>query len=453
MPFLRSFAFALFTISCFSRITDSNCPDSDKQFDFVFSVPDNRSLMSVRSGYTFDKIWLTTIQFKNKNTLVTIKSHKLESMSDSLILPNDNLGSYYAEWEFLACVKHAGTIYIVKSAFRREDICPNGELTGVREEPNNPKKLFVYNQKREIWGNFKAIPRFFDSLPTLGKGGFGLVKEVEVEGEVLALKRGKSSGVPVGELLLTQMFSTSKYGVLFRGCFTLGKDDDQIQYMALGKLPHKTDRSDFINNFRKSSLEARLLFYMKLMGMIASFEKLGFSHNDIKPDNIMADEKGEPHLLDYGCARPIGGFDGGCGTRLYTSMRRIQQQRSLPYNDVFSMAITILAFEHPSGEDFVYMGVNNKQVDTNNWPPAPNQVDVFRNHWTTKINGALSKVWGPYIAGQKKVSMNFTTLMMTIIVDEADISAREAIEVISFIMQRIVAENDSNSYNKKDLVI
>ncbi|MCK4607346.1 MAG: protein kinase [candidate division Zixibacteria bacterium] len=56
----------------------------------------------------------------------------------------------------------------------------------------------------------------------------------------------------------------------------------------------------------------------KIAAGLAAAHKLGIVHRDIKSDNIMIDEQGEPRILDFGLAKPVDaglfGGDGGTNT-------------------------------------------------------------------------------------------------------------------------------------------
>ena len=46
-----------------------------------------------------------------------------------------------------------------------------------------------------------------------------------------------------------------------------------------------------------------LRLFLKICDAINAAHRLGIIHRDLKPSNIRVDERGEPHVLDFGLAR------------------------------------------------------------------------------------------------------------------------------------------------------
>jgi len=54
------------------------------------------------------------------------------------------------------------------------------------------------------------------------------------------------------------------------------------------------------------SVKDKLVLFTKLCDAMAHAHQRGVMHRDLKPSNILVDERGEPHVLDFGLAKSVG---------------------------------------------------------------------------------------------------------------------------------------------------
>ncbi|HEY8665273.1 MAG TPA: bifunctional serine/threonine-protein kinase/formylglycine-generating enzyme family protein [Tepidisphaeraceae bacterium] len=81
---------------------------------------------------------------------------------------------------------------------------------------------------------------------------------------------------------------------------------------------------------RTWSLDEVLHLFVKIMDAVQEAHAQGIVHRDLKPSNIRIDERGEPHVLDFGMARLVPAADELESTRLMTVTGQVMG--SLPWS-------------------------------------------------------------------------------------------------------------------------
>lgn len=130
---------------------------------------------------------------------------------------------------------------------------------------------------------------------------------------------------------------------------------------------------------RRLDLAARLRLFRKVLEACAHAHRNLVVHRDIKPSNILVDASGEPKLLDFGIAKPLGGGNEhttGTAERFFTlSHAAPEQWRGDPITvgcDVYALGVLLyelVAGAPPFRFDTLTPGqIERLILDT---PPAP----------------------------------------------------------------------------------
>lgn len=132
--------------------------------------------------------------------------------------------------------------------------------------------------------------------------------------------------------------------------FDIGIDKD-VYYLAMEYLPGGTLRERIQAGL---SIEDTLQITKTIAGALGYAHRRGIVHRDIKPQNIMFHENGDPVLSDFGIAKAIGGntvmtMSGVYfGTPRYMSPEQIKGQPVDGRSDLYSLGV--LFYEMLTGE-------------------------------------------------------------------------------------------------------
>ncbi|CAN5149984.1 hypothetical protein BH24ACT19_BH24ACT19_01870 [soil metagenome] len=113
-----------------------------------------------------------------------------------------------------------------------------------------------------------------------------------------------------------------------------------MEYVPGGDLKALIDERGSLPNDELAKLGA------DVSAGLAHAHERGVIHRDIKPHNILLDERGYPKLTDFGIARALDATQATqtgsyLGTALYSSPEQLRGERVTPKSDVYSLGIAL----------------------------------------------------------------------------------------------------------------
>jgi len=195
----------------------------------------------------------------------------------------------------------------------------------------------------------------FTLFRILGRGGFGLVNGCKrcTTGKLYAMKVMHKKRVKLQRaerLCLSEMKVLSMVESPFVVCLKYAFVSDQDLFLILdlmtgGDLAYHLSQNQCFTHIQATYLAGRTL-----LG-IAAIHSFNLVYRDLKPDNVLVDERGLSRISDLGLATEVTPtLSGACGTRGYWApemLRRDSQGRKQTYDhrvDWFSFGALVYEF-------------------------------------------------------------------------------------------------------------
>ena len=194
----------------------------------------------------------------------------------------------------------------------------------------------------------------YEDLVEIGRGGFGTVyrgrqpslhrdvaiKVLSATLDAAALERFRREGLALGSLTGHPCI----VAVLSSGVTEAGRPFIVMPYLRRGSLAAHLSRTGPMAPLAVASIGVRLA------GAIETAHRRGIVHRDVKPENVLLSEFGEPLLADFGIARMTGGYETSAnhvtGSALHCAPEQLDGAEATPSVDIYalgSLLYTLLA--------------------------------------------------------------------------------------------------------------
>jgi eukaryotic-like serine/threonine-protein kinase len=193
----------------------------------------------------------------------------------------------------------------------------------------------------------------YEKIARLGRGGMGVVDLArDGDGNRVAMKRITLHG-SASEILQARQRLLREASVLRRlhhpnvvRLLDVVEEDDEIvlvmPYLPGGNL------SERVSQHGPAPAEEVDRLGQRLLGALAEAHAAGVIHRDVKPANVLFDERGEPCLADFGLAHTWDQTRGltvtgmVVGTPGFMSPEQTRDEPLTPASDMFSLGATLL---------------------------------------------------------------------------------------------------------------
>ena len=429
---------------CTSGNTNINFEQKDKS-----PIPDfpqylkNLEGIEMPEAKHFESILKTVIYYQKKSLKIILKFVLLKNFNDKMLISNEKIDSRTYEHNFLNCHYDETYVYIIKFYFTKKNICKKLHELGT-DIPKDIESVNFKLSKRTglLKGSLNLLSTIFDlDKQIAGEGGYGKVKKFNLDNDKkIAIKKVPVKHMDLREVAAMIKFQNSIYGIRFYGCFY----DNENFYIAQQNMKMALGSPEFSDYYLQKPKIERLEFIIGLCNALIDLKGVGMTHNDIKPDNIMIDNDGKPHLIDFGFAVPIGANNPSGKTKLFCSPDRYFSKEAKSIFDLYSLALLIVSIESKLNANVLNYKFGKKEF-------IPNKCyKGFRDEECKEllfaiILGTLTNNWGEINTDVTNISeMNLTTLI-TVLVFEFDesIDINDFTNQLQVILQAFKEKDDS----------
>ncbi len=183
-------------------------------------------------------------------------------------------------------------------------------------------------------------------MATLGQGAKSTIYAVEdKKHNVYALKRVIKEGPQdqrfVDQAILEHQIATKLDHPTIRKSFKLIRQRKVLRTTEIYVLMELVDGMT-LEQHRPESMEDLCLILQKVADGLSAFHEAGFVHADIKPNNLMVDDKMRVKIIDFGQSCPIGTVKPRIqGTPDYIAPEQVKRRQIVPPTDVYNFGATM----------------------------------------------------------------------------------------------------------------
>ena len=197
----------------------------------------------------------------------------------------------------------------------------------------------------------------------LGSGSFGRVYKYQKGSDFYAIKVPKNfeyralfEELNSSECIKDIVASSSlkdHFGLIIDCVWPIGKNPYLVMHylpMTLGDKILSSYKNGWVSfdNRKKTRVVNDMIFIAR---EIEEIHLKGYAHRDLKSENIMVNQKGEPILVDFGLTTPKGEYSSTiCGTPYYLDYEILRKSRNPMGSDIYSLSIIFV--EMVEGRNF-----------------------------------------------------------------------------------------------------
>jgi len=235
----------------------------------------------------------------------------------------------------------------------------------------------------------QTIPARFGKFlltSTLGKGGMGAVYLAydELLNRFVAIKVLLASFGDDAEFVTSFQTEAQAAAALNHPSivqiYSFGQENGQpyivMELVSGGKF------SDIIEDQKQVSPSVVMRIGRDIAAALEAAANAGLLHGDVKPENILLDDRGTAKLVDFGLASTIGMQDSGgvWGTPNYIAPEKVRRQKVDARSDIYSLGATLFhalsgraPFEGDDAIEVVKARLNGPAVDIEELVPGLNK--------------------------------------------------------------------------------